>query len=228
MGWGAFLLFTLVGGAIWYYGRKRRLEIEEMRKRVVSVGDVKIGGTWSLVDHEGRPVTSANFLGKYPLIYFGFTYCPDICPLELQKMAKALNMLPPEAQNLIEPLMFSVDPWRDSLAHLSGYVQEFHPKLRGLVGTPQQVDDVTRKFRVYTSKGPEETEGDYLMDHSIFMYFMGKDGKFLDYYGVSLEPEEIAESIKNHLVANGDLPEEGPMGALRWWWKNRNAKTNTM
>lgn len=198
------------------------MEIEESRKRITATGDAKIGGNWSLIDHAGRPLTSADFWGKYTLIYFGFTYCPDICPTELKKMTKALDMLPKEAQDQVVPMMISVDPWRDSIAQLAGYVQEFHPRLVGLVGTPQQVDAITRKFRVYTSKGPEETEGDYLMDHSIFMYLMDKDGKFVDYYGVALEADEIADSISKHLIARHDLPEPGVLGSLRWWWRQRS------
>lgn len=222
MGWGAFALFCLVGGVTWWWGRKRRLEIEESRKRVQVAGEAKIGGTWSLFDQEGRPICSADFAGKYPLIYFGFTYCPDICPMELKKMAAALDLLPEAAKEKIVPMMISVDPWRDSIAHLSGYVSEFHPKLIGLVGTPQQTDIVTKQFRVYTSKGPEEVEGDYLVDHSIFMYFMDTNGKFVDYYGVALEAEEIAESMTNHLIARNELPEPGVLGNLKYWWANRN------
>jgi len=221
VGWGAFLLFCAVGGSVWWWGRKRRMEIESSRQKVTATGDAKIGGLWSLVDHEGRPVTSAEYQGKYLLMYFGFTYCPDICPAELHKMATALNNLSPEAQDLIVPMMVSVDPWRDSVAQLAGYVTEFHPRMIGLVGTPQQVDHMTRAFRVYTSKGPEESEGDYLMDHSIFMYLMDKDGKFMDYYGVAMEAEEITESIQNHLIARHDIAQPGPIGALRYWWNHQ-------
>jgi len=226
MGWGAFVIFCVVGGVVWWWGRKRRLEIEQSRKKVQTAGEAHIGGTWSLVDHEGRPTTSADFRDKYTLIYFGFTYCPDICPSELKKMAEALNILPEGAKAKVVPLMISVDPWRDSVAQLSGYVKEFHPKLIGLVGTPQQTDNITRKFRVYTSKGPEESEGDYLVDHSIFMYLMDKQGKFLDYYGVAMEAGEIAESITNHLIASNDLPEPGILGSLKFWWANRNKNLN--
>jgi protein SCO1/2 len=226
MGWGAFLLFCTIGGVAWWWGRKRRMEIEASRRKVTSSGDARIGGLWSLVDHEGRPQTSSDFKGQYTLIYFGFTYCPDICPEELKKMARALNMLPEAAQTQITPLMISVDPWRDSIAQLAGYVKEFHPKMIGLVGTPQQVDHITRAFRVYTSKGPEETEGDYLMDHSIFMYLMDKEGKFLDYYGVAMDAEEIAESIQNHLAERHDIAEPGFLGALKFWWYHREAKAS--
>ena len=222
MGWGAFVVFCVVGGAVWWWGRKRRLEIEESRKKVQSSGDAHIGGTWSLVDHEGRPTTSADFRDLYTLMYFGFTYCPDICPMELKKMSQALDMLPEEAKPRIVPLMVSVDPWRDSIAQLAGYVHDFHPRLIGLVGTPQQTDSITRKFRVYTSKGPEESDGDYLVDHSIFMYLMDKEGKFLDYYGVAMEADEIAQSITNHLIANGDLAEPGILGSLKFYWNKRS------
>lgn len=134
-------------------------------------------------------------------------------------MSKAINLMGEYGEHIV-PIMVTVDPWRDSVEHLAGYVADFHPRLVGLVGTPQQIDNITRDFRVYTSKGPEETEGDYLMDHSIFMYLMDREGKMLDYFGVAMEAEDIAESLRSHLIIAGLAPESGIIGRFKWWFKS--------
>jgi len=134
-----------------------------------SVGTPAIGGPFKLLNHEGKPVTEKDFLGKWTLLYFGFTHCPDICPDELQKMAAAIDKIKEKAKSDIVPVFITVDPERDTVEQVRDYVKEFHPDLVGLTGTTDEIRKVARAYRVYYMK-TEEEGSDYLVDHSIVMY----------------------------------------------------------
>jgi protein SCO1/2 len=175
---------------------------------VKTIGTPKIGGNFTLVDQDGIPRTSNSFKGDYILVYFGFTYCPDICPTELTKMAAVVNNIDAAFGPVIQPLFISVDPWRDDVARVRGYVKNFHPRMIGLTGTPDQVQQVTKAYRVYYSKPPQREENeDYLLDHSIFIYMLDRDGKFLDYFGVNKDVVEITQKVKQHIRERDQLPE---------------------
>lgn len=158
-----------------------------------------VGGPFTLVDQDGRTVTDADFRGRYMLIYFGFTYCPDVCPTELQVMAQAVDALGDRAKE-VQPILITVDPERDTPKQLAGYVPLFHPDLTGLTGTPEQIAEVARAYRVYYAKAEQE-DGDYTMDHSSYIYLMGPDGGFIDVYPGGTPAERIAESIESHMAA---------------------------
>lgn len=137
-------------------------------KQGPSVGKAAIGGPFSLINHEGKHVTDRDFLGKWTLIYFGFTHCPDICPDELQKLAAAVDNIKDKGDIEIVPVFISVDPERDTVDQVREYVKEFHPKLVGLTGNSDEIRKVARAYRVYYMK-TEEEGSDYLVDHSIVM-----------------------------------------------------------
>ncbi len=137
------------------------------------VGKPRIGGPFSLIDHDGKRVTSEDFMGKYLLIYFGFTRCPDICPEELDKMAIVIDDVNKE-EVVVKPVFITCDPARDTPSDLKKYVAEFHPSLTGLTGSYDEIKEVCKAFRVYFSTPKEVKPGeDYLVDHSIFFYLMG-------------------------------------------------------
>jgi protein SCO1/2 len=205
--WLGTALFAATGSGLLY------LFLREKRKReealaVKTIGTPKIGGNFTLVDQDGIPRTSNSFKGDYVLVYFGFTYCPDICPTELTKMAAVVNNIDAAFGPVIQPLFISVDPWRDDVARVRGYVKNFHPRMIGLTGTPDQVQQVTKAYRVYYSKPPQREENeDYLLDHSIFIYMLDRDGKFLDYFGVNKDVVEITQKVKQHIRERDQLPE---------------------
>lgn len=145
----------------------------------------------------GKTVTQETYKGKYMLIYFGYTYCPDVCPTGLTTLAQALNSLPAAKADKIQPLFVTVDPARDTLEQMTAYVAAFHPRLVGLVGTADQTAAIAKAYRVYYAKekGKEnDTEG-YLVDHSAITYLMGPDGRFLSYFGHDTTPEEMAKKL---------------------------------
>ena len=162
-----------------------------------ATGEVAIGGPFRLVDQTGREVTDEEFRGRLMLVYFGYTFCPDVCPLGLTNIAEAIDRLPAEDRDQVVPIFITVDPARDTVEVMRDYVGAFSDRLIGLTGSEAAVQEAVRAYRVYASKADSETEGgDYLVDHSTFTYLMGRDGKYLAHFGHSTTPEEMAERIE--------------------------------
>lgn len=193
-------LFTcfVSGGCLWYYDflRKRK----EAESRAVTkherIGTPKLGGPFELVDRKGKPVTDKDFLGQYLLIYFGFTFCPDICPQEMEKQTRAIELTDEAFGPVATPLFISVDPARDTPEQVDDYCKEFHPRIAGMTGTSEQVKQVSRAYRVYFNEGIRNSDQDYLIDHSIIHYFVGKNGKFIDFFGKNMTAQEMADKMK--------------------------------
>jgi protein SCO1/2 len=148
------------------------------RKRIADqtkgIGKPKVGGPFALVDQNGKVFSSDDMLGKYSLVYFGFTHCPDICPDELDKMSLMYDKVVAEVGPVLLPMMITCDPARDTPSVLKEYLKEFHPDFIGLTGAYQQIKDVCKAYRVYFSTPSSVKEGeDYLVDHSIYFYLMG-------------------------------------------------------
>ncbi|KAL0336751.1 UNVERIFIED_CONTAM: protein SCO11, mitochondrial [Sesamum calycinum] len=159
-----------------------------------SVGKAAIGGPFNLIDHNGKSVTDKDFLGKWNLIYFGFTHCPDICPDELQKLASAIDKIKEKSGLEVVPVFISVDPERDTVEQVREYVKEFHPKLIGLTGSPDEVKNAARAYRVYYMK-TEEEGSDYLVDHSIVMYLMDPNMQFVKFFGKNVDTTSLADGV---------------------------------
>lgn len=165
--------------------------------QTVSEGRADIGGPFNLVDDQGRPVSEADLKGKVSLIYFGYSFCPDICPTDLQQIAQALDMLegnPADAQGIF----ITIDPERDTPEHMAEHVKLFHPDLRGFTGTPAQIEVAAKAYRAYYKKVSAEQAGssDYLMDHSAFIYLMDRDGQFVRVFGHGVDPAELVAAIR--------------------------------
>jgi cytochrome oxidase Cu insertion factor (SCO1/SenC/PrrC family) len=162
--------------------------------------EVKIGGPFDLSDHTGKTVTDESYRGRYLLVYFGYIYCPDVCPTGLQTITEALNKLGDKAQ-AVQPIFVSVDPERDTVAQMAAYVKSFHPSLIGLTGTPEQVMAMARAYRVYYAKVRKEgaAANEYLVDHSAVIYLMGPDGRYIQHFSHSVEAEEMAKALERHL-----------------------------
>jgi protein SCO1/2 len=158
-----------------------------------------VGGPFALVDHTGKPRTDADFRGKLMLIYFGFTYCPDICPADLLNIGLALEKLG-EAAEHVQPLFVTVDPGRDTAEHLKDYVPLFHPRLIGLTGDAAAIHKVAAEYRVYYARVSVKGD-DYTVDHSAFSYLMGADGKYLGFFPPGTPPDSIAQTIAQQLAA---------------------------
>ena len=159
---------------------------------------VKIGGPFTLKSHRGNRVTDATYRGRFLFVYFGYGYCPDICPTELANMATILDHMGATSEK-VQALFVTVDPARDTPKFLAEYVAQFHPKMVGLTGTDQQIADIAKKYRVFYRKAEEAGASEYLMDHSNFFYLMGPDGKFLSMFRGGTDPAAIAGTIAKYV-----------------------------
>jgi protein SCO1/2 len=164
-----------------------------------------IGGGFSLTDQDGKPRTEKDYAGHYKLIYFGYTFCPSICPTELQKMSAAYTRLPVDQQGKIKLLFISVDPDRDTPDILKNYTDLFHKGLIGFTGTQKQIDAVKRSYQVYSAKviDPEtpDPNDDYAVDHSSYIYFTGPDDKLLAMFKGADTAGDISGRVQKILTA---------------------------
>eukprot|EP00804_Cyclotella_cryptica_P019160 CCRYP_017807-RA/>CCRYP_017807-RA protein AED:0.12 eAED:0.12 QI:207/0.66/0.75/1/0.66/0.75/4/191/363 len=166
-------------------------------------GKPAIGGPWSLVDLDGNLVTNKSFEGKWTLLYFGFARCPDICPSEMVKVGKVMDTLKkdhPDLAKNIQPIFVSIDPARDSLKALREFAKDFHPSYVFLTGAPEQVQAMAKKYRVYMSKADETDDGDYLVDHSIVIYFHDETGDVADCFTQSMRPSDVVEKVVERMT----------------------------
>ncbi|KAI7833228.1 SCO1/SenC-domain-containing protein, partial [Kickxella alabastrina] len=203
VGIGLFLLSA--AGIVYYFTIKKeqiRKERIENQGKQGSVGKPEVGGPFELIDQNGHVFSDKDLRGKFALIYFGFCHCPDICPDELDKIGDALEILDrsPLTRGVIQPVFITCDPQRDSPEAIAEYLPQFHPKFVGLTGSIDQVRSACKAFRVYFSKPPKVADNqDYLVDHSIFSYFMDPDGEFIDVYGKDRTAEYMAADIERRI-----------------------------
>jgi protein SCO1/2 len=170
-----------------------------------SLNRALIGGPFTLTDQHGQRVSDAAFRGRLMLVYFGYTYCPDVCPTELQNMSQALDLLGPAAAG-VQPLFITIDPQRDTAGQLAEYMTSFHPGFLALTGTPEEIDAAAKAYRVYYARAREPggsaaaaKSDSYLMDHSGYVYLMGRDGQYLSHFAPNTDPQKMAEKIRQYL-----------------------------
>jgi protein SCO1/2 len=161
-------------------------------------GREPVGGPFDLIDHGGRRRTDADFRGKLVLIYFGYTRCPDVCPTELQALSLALDMLG-TAGDAVQPLFITVDPERDTPPVLADYVTSFHPRLVALTGPDSAIREVALAYKVYFARSSTAQHGNYAVDHTGFIYLVGKDGRYLGFLPPGAPPEQIAKTVRSQL-----------------------------
>jgi protein SCO1/2 len=162
----------------------------------VNLGVPAIGGPFALVDGDGQAVTDQAYRGKWMVVYFGFTYCPDACPTGLANIAAALRELGADADR-VQPIFISIDPERDTPAMMKDYVAAFDPRIVGLTGTAEQVAATAKAYRVYYKRVGEGD--DYSMDHSTAIYVMDPEGNYATVLRHTAAPAEIAETLKELL-----------------------------
>ncbi len=191
------LLITAVLAAEWAWLQLRDRPTTDSAAGTVPARAAIPGGPFALTSHLGTPVSSSDFGDDLLLIFFGYTYCPDVCPTTLLGASSALDLLGEQAARL-QPLFVTIDPERDTPEVLAAYVAAFHPRLIGLTGSAEQIKRIAGDYRVYYAKaGPDD--GEYFMDHSAFIYLASADGRPLAYFPHDLAPEDLAAELRRLL-----------------------------
>jgi len=215
--WKSLLATGVIGAGLLafmlYVKKEKEIAMQKERQRVL--GKARIGGTFDLVDHNGKPIKSEDFLGQWVLLYFGFTNCPDVCPDELEKMGAVVDKID-GLENVpnIQPLFITVDPQRDTQKMIKEYVGEFHPKFIGMTGTIEQISQACKAYRVYFSAGPRDDDDDYIVDHTIIIYLINPDGEFVDYYGQTKDADQVSNSVAVNMKKYEQMNKKGFLGNI--------------
>ncbi|HXJ02177.1 MAG TPA: SCO family protein [Micropepsaceae bacterium] len=185
----------VAAGLLWYLGDLRAHRGVES----VSTGEtVVLGGPFALKDQNGMIRTEKDFPGKYMLVFFGYTYCPDVCPATLAVMAAALDKMGPRGEKIV-PIFITVDPKRDTPEKIKSYLSSFGPRFVGLTGDAKDIASVAKEYRVYYREHPAENGGEYTVDHSGVVYLMDPAGKFVANYSLDSSPDMMAADLAKHL-----------------------------
>ncbi len=152
-------------------------------------GKASIGGAFTLIDRNGNSISDSEFRGKIMMVFFGFTHCPDVCPLTLATYTSTLELLGDKA-SLVAPVFITIDPARDTPERLKEFLANFDPRIIGLTGTEAQIKDVAALYKTYYS---EEQGG--MMNHSALIYIMGKDGAYIEHFPHTIAPEKLTKAL---------------------------------
>jgi cytochrome oxidase Cu insertion factor (SCO1/SenC/PrrC family) len=156
-----------------------------------------VGGPFMLTDQTGRQRSDSEFRGKLMIVYFGYTYCPDVCPADLMAITQALDDLGPAAEG-VQPVFITIDPERDTKL-LADYVAAFHHSFVGLTGSPEQIRKVANSYKAFYVKVQDERSGDYSIDHAGVIYLMGRDGGYLGFMPPQTSPDRLTEILRKYL-----------------------------
>jgi protein SCO1/2 len=193
---------VLAGGLVAWQTHQDNLRIQEIKQNATAAATQaisvppntgKVGGAFTLTSQDGKTVTDKDFSGKYLLVYFGYTSCPDMCPTGLQSISRALDQLGDDV-NQVQPLFITVDPARDTAARLKEYDAAFHPKIVGLTGSDAQIAAVAKEYRVYYKKG--EGDDDYEVEHSSEIYLMNPAGELVTTFDEEIDPKLIVAALR--------------------------------
>lgn len=201
-------LFTLVGmGVIFaFFSLQKNVEMSNQTKLSsfdatpnILEAPAGMGGPFTLLTHKGELVTDKTFHGKVVLLFFGYTYCPDYCPMELQNLTEVLKLLDKDhLGDQVQPLFVTIDPRRDTKELLAGFVKRYDPRVIALTGKDEDLESLRKAYKVFTSKVDDGSEF-YLMDHSTFLYLIDQQGKLVSMVRYGTAPAEIAVAVKDLL-----------------------------
>ena len=170
-------------------------DIAPVTKGGETAGEALVGGDFSLTDGTGKTITNNDFKGRYMLVYFGFTHCPDICPTSLLLIENARKQLG-EKGNKVVPIFITLDPERDTPETVGQYVAHFGPDFVGLSGTPEQIKHVADAYKIYYRKVEDKDSAmGYVIDHSGFMYLMGPDGKYVTHFPHTIAEQSLTDGL---------------------------------
>lgn len=188
-------LALCTGGFFWM--KQSLKQAEEPSSSVVA--GITVGGDFTLVNQDGKTVTQKDYQGRYLFVYFGFTFCPAICPTELHKMTQVLKSLSAEQRANIQPLFITVDPERDTVAVMKNYISLFHEDFDALTGTPEQVKAIMKNWKAFATKAGDTSGDEYTVDHSSYIYFLAPDGDLKNLFRIQDTSDAIERDVKASL-----------------------------
>lgn len=194
--WALLLLVSLLGGEV-----ARAADEPPSAARMMDdlmYGRGAVGGPFTLTDQTGRKRSDSEFRGRLMIVYFGYTFCPDVCPADLIAITQALDQLGPAAGG-IQPVFITVDPERDTKV-LGEYVAAFHKSFIGLTGSPEEIRKVANAYKAFYAKVPGTRDGEYAIDHTGVIYLMGRDGQYLGFMPPQTGPEKLTEILRQYLA----------------------------
>lgn len=195
------LLLAMIGGSALYVAQADTGD-QFAKCRAGAVGGGAIGGALDLIDENGKAVTDKEIITGPTLVYFGYTFCPDVCPLDGARNAEAVDLLQAQGK-MVTPVFISFDPDRDTPEVLRDYTDILHPRMLGLTGTAQQIKSASATYKTYFEKQDSDDPKYYLMDHSTFTYLMMPGHGFLDYFDRSVSAADMAARVGCFVDAAG-------------------------
>jgi cytochrome oxidase Cu insertion factor (SCO1/SenC/PrrC family) len=161
-------------------------------------GHGPIGGPFTLIDQTGKPRSDIEFRGKLMIVYFGYTFCPDVCPADLMSISQALEALGPAAEG-VQPVFITIDPARDTKV-LAEYLAAFHPSFVGLAGSPEDIRKVADSYKAFYARVPGQRSGEYSIDHTGAIYLIGRGGAYLGFMPPQTSPDRLTEVLRKNLA----------------------------
>jgi protein SCO1/2 len=161
-------------------------------------GHGPIGGPFTLIDQTGKPRSDIEFRGKLMIVYFGYTFCPDVCPADLMSISQALEALGPAAEG-VQPVFITIDPARDTKV-LAEYLAAFHPSFVGLAGSPEDIRKVANSYKAFYARVPGQRSGEYSIDHTGAIYLIGRGGAYLGFMPPQTSPDRLTEVLRKNLA----------------------------
>lgn len=188
-------VIALLGG-MWYVSKDAADDDQfaQCRQGQVAGGTSAIGGPFTLVSETGETVTDKDVITEPSLLYFGYTFCPDVCPLDNSRNAEAIELLESRGQ-IVQPVFISIDPNRDTPEVMAEFTDYLHPRMLGLTGSAEQVKAASQAYRTYYKKQESDDEEYYLVDHSTFTYLVMPEQGFVEYFKRDVTPEQMADRI---------------------------------
>lgn len=188
---------SMFGGGLAFAAEQEQPPAAQMMDDLM-YGHGPIGGPFTLIDQNGRPRSDTDFRGKLMIVYFGYTFCPDVCPADLMSISQALEALGPAAEG-VQPVFITIDPERDTKG-LAEYIAAFHPGFVGLTGSPEDIRKVANSYKAFYLKVPGERSGEYSIDHAGAIYLMGRGGEYLGFMPPQTSPDRLTEVLRKNLA----------------------------
>ena len=168
-------------------------------RSTTSSGNALLGGPFTLLNQRGEYVSDTDLKGKWMLVYFGYSFCPDVCPVDLLTMTSALEALGDDAKN-IAPLFITIDPERDTVEQLNTYMSNFHPSIQALTGSAESIAQAANAYKVYYKKAEDPDMTYYLMDHTAITYLMNEKGEYVTHFPHGTEAQKMVDTLKKHMA----------------------------